>query len=101
MANVINKTTKQYLTSVHTPDYSAADWIINPALPAVDKKYWKIVGNLVKSMTVNEKKAVDDAAAVKDKLSLKERYINEKNRDIAIEALKVDGVLDSKGDLIV
>ena len=31
MANVINKTTGQYLKSVHTPDYSSnSDWIINP-----------------------------------------------------------------------
>jgi len=30
MSNVINKKTGQYLSSVHTPDYKSADWIINP-----------------------------------------------------------------------
>jgi len=30
MADVINRTTFQYLRSVNTPDYPVADWIINP-----------------------------------------------------------------------
>lgn len=30
MANVLNRTTFEYKDSVHTPDYSPTDWIINP-----------------------------------------------------------------------
>ena len=30
MADVINKTTHQYLRSVNTPEYPAIAWIINP-----------------------------------------------------------------------
>jgi len=30
MADVINRTTFQYLRSVNTPDYPVRDWIINP-----------------------------------------------------------------------
>lgn len=28
MANVLNRATKEYLTSVNTPDYPVSDWII-------------------------------------------------------------------------
>lgn len=57
MANVLNRTTKQFLTSVNTPDYSEADWIVNPDLAAVagfSTKYWDIQGDVVTLM--------DDAA---------------------------------------
>lgn len=30
MSNVLNRTTKQYRASVHTPDYPVPEWIINP-----------------------------------------------------------------------
>lgn len=63
MANVINRTTLQYLQSVNTPDYSSIDWIINPVLPNCLAKYWKIVGDLVLEMTQEEKDAVDLAEA--------------------------------------
>lgn len=32
---------------------------------------------------------------------IKENYISNKIREIAIEALKIDGILDANGDLIV
>lgn len=60
MANVINKTTLQYLQSVNTPDYGA-DWIINPILPDCEKKYWKVSGDKVVEMTAQEKSVVDTA----------------------------------------
>ena len=50
MANVINRTTLEYLPSAHTPDYPVADWIIGPDMSAVagqPVKYWEIVGDLV------------------------------------------------------
>jgi hypothetical protein len=62
MANVLHRTTKEYRTSVNTPDYPVSDWIINPViLPLVARKYWKIVGDTVQEMSLAEKQAVDTA----------------------------------------
>ncbi len=66
MADVVNRTTVEYLRSVNTPDYPTADWLINPdlsALAAVEQKYWKVVGETVVEMTQPEKDAVDAAEA--------------------------------------
>lgn len=44
MANVIHRTTLQYLESVNTPEYPEADWKHNPDLSAVvdvERRYWK------------------------------------------------------------
>jgi hypothetical protein len=35
MANVLNRTTKEYLESVDTPHYPESEWLINPDLSAV------------------------------------------------------------------
>ena len=62
MANVLHKTTLQYLRSVNTPLYMDGNWIINPNLNAVQglaAKYWKIVGEDVQAMDQGEKDAVD------------------------------------------
>ena len=64
MANVLNRTTKQYLTSVSTPDYPTGDWIINPDLSATTgepNKYWVITGDVVSVMKQSEKDTVDAA----------------------------------------
>jgi len=67
MANVINRTTKQYLISINTTSYSVNDWIINPIVPNVAQKYWKISGDTVLEMTQSEKDQVDsDLQAIKD-----------------------------------
>lgn len=66
MADVVNRTTVQYLQSVNTPDFPVEDWIINPdlsALTGVPQKYWKVVGDTVVEMTQPEKDAVDAAEA--------------------------------------
>lgn len=70
MANVAlfrSGQTPQYLTSVHTPDYSSdPDAIVNPdvsAVIAVALKYWKRSGNSVVEMSAGEKSAVDSAIA--------------------------------------
>lgn len=59
MATVVNKTTFEIIESAHTPNYSPAEWIINPQLPDCAKKYWKLVGNSIHEMTQEEKDAVD------------------------------------------
>lgn len=73
MANVINRTTKEFRFYVNTPDYSGVDWVINPDLSAVDGqpiKYWKIVGDEISLMSVAEQAAVDADELQKNKLSL-------------------------------
>ena len=69
MADVVHRTTLEYLRSVNTPEYPVIDWIINPnlsALAAVPQRYWKVSGDLVVEMTAGEKTAKDaaDAAAI-------------------------------------
>lgn len=71
MANVLNRTTRQYLASVNTPDYPVAEWIVEPDLSAVagfPAKYWAIVGDMVSLMSQAERDAVDAAelAAARD-----------------------------------
>lgn len=64
MSNVLNRTTKQYLVSVNTPDYSDVDWIINPDLGKVNNvplKYWDIKGDVVDVLDQASKDAVDAA----------------------------------------
>lgn len=62
MADVIHRATFVQHYSVHTPDYPAQDWIVNPdlsAVSAVPKQYWKITGDVVSEMSQGEKDAVD------------------------------------------
>ena len=82
MSNVINKKTGEYKISVHTPDYKGnKDWIINPTQKEIDQY-------------TPEPEVVDPNIAIKENL------IEEKKRELAIEALKTDGVLDYDGNLI-
>lgn len=55
MANVVNKTTMQYLKSVDTPKYPTEDWWINPELPNCEQKYWKNKNGNLAEMTQQEK----------------------------------------------
>ena len=62
MANVLYRTTKEYRTSVNTPDFPIIDWIIDPDVSAVagwDTKYWVITGDLVTLMDQAARDAVD------------------------------------------
>lgn len=57
MANVLHRTTKEYILSVNTPDYSESDWIINPDLSAVKdlpQSYWIIDGDEVRPPNLQE-----------------------------------------------
>jgi len=68
MADVLNRTTKQFIASANTVEYPVEAWIINPDLSAVvgqPSKYWKINGgDVVSLMTQQERDAVDAAALV-------------------------------------
>lgn len=99
MSNVINKTTLQYLRSVHTPYYKTG-WIINPVLPECDFIYWKVASGVVKEMTASEKTVKDTELAAQTMDAQKEQLIQTKIREIGIQALKDDDVLDSSGDII-
>ena len=60
--DVLNRTTKQLLVSVNTPDYPYADWIPDPDLTAVNgypSKYWIITGDIVTLMDQTQRDAVD------------------------------------------
>ena len=81
MSNVINKKTGQYLKSVHTPDYAGDDWIINPTQKEIEQY-------------------TPEPVEIDPKIAQKEQAIQTKMRELAIEELKIDGVLDSKGELI-
>jgi len=63
MANVLNRTTKQYLTSVNTPDYPIGSWIHNPDLSLVigwPNRYWTITGDVVTLQPLPDREATDD-----------------------------------------
>ena len=79
MSNVINKKTGQYLKSVHTPDYIHDDWIINPTEQEIEE-YTIVVDN---TEMIN-----------------KEILIEDKKRELAINALKSDGILDNDGNIV-
>jgi len=85
MANVLNRTTKEYRRSVNDPEYSPVDWIINPDLSAVagfPSEYWVIAGDVVTLMSKAERDAVDAAAAKaevdRDRLDQKSRMDKER-----------------------
>lgn len=64
MANVLNRVTREFLHSVHEPDYPVQDWIHNPDLAAVagsPAKYWVITGDTVSLMDQAARGAVDAA----------------------------------------
>ena len=89
MSNVINRTTKQYIQFVNTPDYPDTDWIINPDLSAVDgipQKYWKIVADTVVLMSSEEQTAVDASISASFPMPGKENYRED--------------IYDSKGNLL-
>lgn len=62
MARFLNRRTLEYRRRGHTPDFSPADWIINPDLSAVagvPRKYWTIDGDRVLEMSAEQKAHVD------------------------------------------
>jgi hypothetical protein len=79
MANVLNRTTKEYLTSVNTPDYPPEMWVINPNVEdllarGVPTRYWKInPDDTVEEMSPTEKEAVDNDPVQLEKLKAERR----------------------------
>lgn len=84
MAAVLNRATKEFRGSVHTPNFSTVEWIINPDLSAVQgqpTKYWIITGDVVTLASPAEQTVIDDVIAAtraaKDKEEEKTRFDNE------------------------
>lgn len=79
MATVVNRTTKEVLYSVNTPNYDPADWVINPDLSSVsglDTRYWKITGDTISPMNASEREAVDASLSSQDKATKIEELKN-------------------------
>lgn len=66
MATVLHRQTRELRESVHTPDYPARDWLINPELPPIAPCYWVIEGEAVRGMTAAERAVVDAQRAADD-----------------------------------
>jgi len=98
MANVLNKTTFKYLTSVNTPDYPTSDWVHNPDLSAVQgisKEYWAIdaYGDVVE-MSQSEKDDVD-GYNIDNLMSVKFRAIDNRTMELIDVGFIFDGYLFS------
>ena len=66
MADVLHKTTLQFIRSVNTPDFDPGTWVISPAsgraaIEAIPQRYRKLVANDAAEMTAGEKAVVDAA----------------------------------------
>lgn len=67
MSRVFNRTDGRFLFAVHIPDFSSADWILNPDLTEVVKeptKYWIIDppgSDTIRAATAGEKTTIDAA----------------------------------------
>lgn len=71
MANVLHRSTREYLRSVHGPAYPMEEWIHDPILEAVEgyqNKYWIVTGDTVSLMNQAQRDAVDaaDLIAIRD-----------------------------------
>lgn len=67
MADVLHRTTREYLKSVHEPNYPVQDWIINPDLSNVtgySSKYWIVTGDVVTLMDQGQRDAVDSVELI-------------------------------------
>lgn len=106
MGNVFNRTTKAFHSSVNTPEFTGADWLVNPAgasalvAAGVPSSEWKEdPAGTVREMTAGEKDAALLGAKKYGKImSLKNavsRYVETKydpDQQITVTALYVEGV---------
>lgn len=67
MAHVVHRITGEYRESVHTPDYSRDEWLINPDLPKVEQSLWVVEEDAVRTKTVQELSADTTAREVRDR----------------------------------
>jgi len=90
MSNVVNRTTKQFIRSVNTPDYPVIDWIINPDMGAVvgfNNKYWIVTGDIVSLMDQAARDVVD-AAELSDRRDETANRLDS-SQDVMVEFFKL------------
>ena len=66
---------------MNTPDYPAAEWIINPILPVCDPSEWVIEGDTVRETTQDEKDAKITEKATKDAEKLAKEIVDKEDAD--------------------
>lgn len=71
MGAILNRTTKQYIEFINTPDYDSVDWVINPDLTTVsdiNSMFWMIdEDDTVREMTSEEKDTNYLASSISEK----------------------------------
>ena len=90
MSSVVNRSTKVYLRSVHTPDYPIQDWVIDPDLSAVigvDNKYLVVTGDIISEMGAAAKSVVD-AAEISTRRDAEADKLNQ-TQDVMVEFFKL------------
>jgi hypothetical protein len=105
MPKLINENTLEMRKSLDDTIFTPAKgWhnAENMTLPDCEPKYrkWNSSEKCVVEMDQVEKDVVDSLELENQRMHLKESYISQKIRSLAIEALKVDGILDSNGEII-
>lgn len=108
MADVVNRTTKEYRQSVNTPEFPTATWIHNPDLSAVTgfaSKYWIITGDAITLMDVAARAVVDavELEAARDATSNELDALESSFRALALVTLaesnkhanKINAILDA------
>ncbi len=64
MADVLNRTTLQFIKSVNTPDFPVGQYVINPnftPVTGIPDKYWNLTGDILSEKSPAEKAVVDQA----------------------------------------
>jgi len=90
MATVINKKSLVELKRVDPSKYNTDEWIINPALPDRDKKYWKVIGDFVVEKNQNEREDFD--ATVLEETIKTEKIVKNNNIDKKTAELIANGI---------
>lgn len=108
MASVFNKTTGEYKTSVHSPEYDSDLWVINPNISTlvadgVPRKYWK--ANLVDAeenawnvieMTQPEKDAFEDELSDRGNTTLAGSFFFQSSGNVKDKWLGIGAVKSAK-----
>jgi hypothetical protein len=92
VANVLNRTTKQFIPSANTTEYPVEFWIIEPNMTAVvgqPSKYWIISGDVVSLMNQAQRDAVDAAelSAARDETALRVDQVEDIIRALSLTLL--------------
>jgi hypothetical protein len=100
MADVLNRTTKAFISSANTPDYPVETWIHNPDMSAVvgqPPRYWEISGDTVGLMDAGERAAVDAAELAAQLDAIADQFDNVKDYARAIALVLLDSYLLTRG----